>query len=198
MGTGDAPGASGEGEVTRLLAAYRAGDRNAVNQLFSVIYNELHEAAHRQLARGRPGDTLGTTALVNECYLKLVDSAQRSFEDRRHFLAVAAKAMRQIVVDYARRNAALKRGGGLAAASLDPAQLADPGRSEEIVALDEAVTRLAAIDDRLARLVECRFFGGLSVEETAEVLEISPRTVKRDWRKARALLFDSLRDQGLA
>lgn len=198
MGAGEAPDTSGQGEVTRLLAAHRAGDQNAVNRLFSVIYTELHEAAHRQLARGRPGETLGTTALVNECYLKLVASAQRSFEDRRHFLAVAAKAMRQIVVDYARRSAALKRGGGIAAASLDPSDLADPGRSEEIVALDEAVSRLAAIDERLARLVECRFFGGLSVEETAEVLEISPRTVKRDWRKARALLFENMRDQGLA
>jgi RNA polymerase sigma factor (TIGR02999 family) len=198
MGAEEAPGASGEGEVTRLLAAHRAGDRDAVNRLFSVIYTELHDTAHRQLARGRPGETLGTTALVNECYLKLVASAQRSFEDRRHFLAVAAKAMRQIVVDYARRSTALKRGGGVAAASLDPSQLADPGRSEEIVALDEAVSGLAAIDERLARLVECRFFGGLSVEETAEVLEISPRTVKRDWRKARALLFENMRDQGLA
>jgi RNA polymerase sigma factor (TIGR02999 family) len=100
--------------------------------------------------------------------------------------------MRQIVVDYARRSTALKRGGGIAAASLDPSDLADPGRSEEIVALDEAVSRLAAIDERLARLVECRFFGGLSVEETAEVLEISPRTVKRDWRKARAFLHRAI------
>jgi len=196
MGAEESPGASGEGEVTRLLAAHRAGDRDAVNRLFSVIYTELHDAAHRQLGRGRPGDTLGTTALVNECYLKLVASAQRSFEDRRHFLAVAAKAMRQIVVDYARRSTALKRGGGVAAASLDPGQVAQPDRGEEIVALDEAVNRLAEIDERLARLVECRFFGGLSVEETAEVLEISPRTVKRDWRKARALLFDAMRDQG--
>jgi RNA polymerase sigma factor (TIGR02999 family) len=180
--------------VTRLLAAGRAGDRSALEKLFPLIYADLKQVAHRQLARGRPGETLNTTALVHECYIKLAGSAEQSFQDRRHFLAVAARAMRQILVDYARMGLAGKRGGGLKPATLEPETAAVPDRAAELVALDEALTRLADLDARLAQIVELRFFGGLSVEETAEVLELSPRTVKRDWRKARAVLLDAIRE----
>ena len=179
------------GEITQLLAALREGDRGALDRLFPLIYAELHDRAHRQLARRRPGDTLSTTALVHEAYLKLTDSAHQTYQDRTHFFAVASRAMRQILLDYARRMSAAKRGG--LAVSLDPDQLGDPGRAEELIALDEALTRLEALDERLARNVEMRFFGGLSVEETAEALGMSPRTVKRDWRKARAFLFEAIR-----
>jgi RNA polymerase sigma factor (TIGR02999 family) len=180
------------GDITQLLTALRDGDRTALDRLFPLVYAELHDRAHRQLARRRPGDTLSTTALVHEAYLKLTDTAHQSYQDRVHFFAVASRAMRQILVDYARRMTAAKRGGGLAV-SLDPDQLGDPGRAEELIALDEALARLEALDERLARNVEMRFFGGLSVEETAEALGVSPRTVKRDWRKARAFLYEAIR-----
>lgn len=180
------------GDITELLTALRDGDRTALDRLFPLVYAELHDRAHRQLARRRPGDTLSTTALVHEVYLKLTDSAHQSYQDRVHFFAVASRAMRQILVDYARRMTAAKRGGGLAV-SLDPDQLGNPGRAEELLALDEALARLEGLDERLARNVEMRFFGGLSVEETAEALGVSPRTVKRDWRKARAFLFAAIR-----
>jgi RNA polymerase sigma factor (TIGR02999 family) len=181
-----------EGEVTRLLAELRAGDRTALDRLFPLVYGELHGRAHRQLAQRRPGDTLSTTALVHEAYLKLTDSAAQSYNDRIHFFAVASRAMRQILVDYARRKAAEKRGGGRRAISLDHADLASPDRADELIALDDGLHELAALDERLARTVELRFFGGLSVEEAAEVLGTSPRTVKRDWRKARAFLYEAV------
>ena len=182
-----------EGDVTRLLAELRAGDRTALDRLFPVVYRELHGRAQRHLAGHRAGDTLNTTALVHEVYLKLTDSAGQSYNDRIHFFAVASRAMRQILVDHARRKSAEKRGGGLREVSLDPAELGSPDRPEELLALDEALSELARLDERLARTVELRFFGGLSVEETADVLGTSPRTVKRDWRKARAFLFDAVR-----
>ncbi len=185
-----------DGDITQLLAAYRNGDRSALDRLFPVVYDDLRRRAHGQLARRRPGETLSTTALVHEAYLKLSGSAGQTYEDRVHFFAVASRAMRQILVDYARRTAAAKRGGAVAPVSLDPEQLGDPGRADELVALDEALGRLEALDERLARMVEMRFFGGLSVEETAEALGVSPRTVKRDWRKARAVLYDDLREGG--
>lgn len=174
-----------------MLAAYREGERGALDRLFPLVYAELRERAHHQLARRRPGDTLSTTALVNEAYLKLTGSAHQSYNDRVHFFAVASRAMRQILVDYARRTTAAKRGGLVV--SLDPDQLGDPGRAEELVALDEALARLERLDGRLARTVELRFFGGLSVEEAADALGVSPRTVKRDWRRARAFLFEAIR-----
>ncbi len=184
---------SAEADITGLLAALRDGDRSALDRLFPLVYRELHERAHRQLARHRPGDTLSTTALVHEAYLKLTGSAHQSYHDRVHFFAVASRAMRQILVDYARRMTAAKRGGGHAI-SLDADAVADPGRAEELVALDEALERLEALDERLARTVELRFFGGLSVEEAADVLSVSPRTLKRDWRKARAFLYQAIRE----
>ena len=187
------------GDITALLAALRRGDPEAQERLYPLVYAELQARAHGQLARFRAGDTLSTTALVHEAFLKLAASSHQSYEDRIHFFAVASRAMRQILLDYARRAIAAKRGGGGAPVSLDPAALPDPGRPEELVALDEALARLAAIDPRLARIVELRFFGGLSVEETAEAVGTSPRTVKRDWRKARAFLYDTLRtDDGPA
>lgn len=183
-------------DVTELLVAFSAGDRTAMDQLFPLVYQELQACAHRQLARRSPGETLNTTALVHETYLKLTANDRQTYNNRVHFFAVAASAMRQILVDYARRAAAGKRGGGLKELSLDPADLASAERADELVALDEALTELAAADPRLARTVELRFFGGLSVEETAEVLGTSARTVKRDWRKARAYLYDAIRARG--
>ena len=181
-----------DGDITGLLAALRGGDRAALDRLFPLVYRELHDRAHGQLARHRPGDTLSTTALVHEAYLKLTDSAHQTYQDRVHFFAVASRAMRQILVDYARRRMAVKRGGA-PPVTLDPEVVGDPGRPEELVALDEALVRLEALDERLARTVEMRFFGGLSVEETAAALGVSPRTVKRDWRKARAVLYQDIR-----
>lgn len=181
-----------DGDITGLLAALREGDRAALDRLFPLVYRELHDRAHGQLARHRPGDTLSTTALVHEAYLKLTDSAHQTYQDRVHFFAVASRAMRQILVDYARRRMAVKRGGA-PPVTLDPEVVGDPGRPEELVALDEALVRLEALDERLARTVEMRFFGGLSVEETAAALGVSPRTVKRDWRKARAVLYQDIR-----
>ena len=180
-------------DITRLLISLREGSRDALHDLLPLVYDELRAMARRRLS-GQPGDqTLGTTALVHEAYLKLIDQTRLSINDRKHFFAVAAMAMRQIVVDHARRRRALKRGGaGRRRVDLESTELAVDARAEEIVALDEALTRLTALDERLARVVELRFFGGLSVDETAEVLEVDPRTVKRDWRKARALLHQDL------
>lgn len=185
--------APSEGEITALLAAFRDGDRGALDRLLPLVYTDLRERAHYQLARRRPGDTLSTTALVHETYLKLIGSAKQSYADRVHFFAVASRAMRQILVDYARRRTAAKRDGGRAV-SLDAEMVADPQRAQELIALDEALAQLEQLDERLAKTVELRFFGGLSVEETAEALGVSPRTVKRDWRTARAFLFQAVQD----
>jgi RNA polymerase sigma factor (TIGR02999 family) len=180
----------GQGEVTRLLERLRAGDAEALDRVLPLVYEELRAMAHRQLAKGRPGQTLDTTALVHEAYLKLVGARGAGWNDRRHFLAVAATAMRQIVVDHARRRNAQKRGGGVEPSLLDEGRLGLDGRATEILALDQALGRLSQLDERLTRLVELRFFAGLTVEETADALETSERTVKRDWQKARALLHE--------
>lgn len=177
-----------DGEITTLLQALRQGDSGALDRLLPLVYGELRRRAHQQLRRRRPGETLATTALVHEAYLKLSGSAHRNYQDRIHFFAVASRAMRQILVDYARSQAAAKRGAGHRV-DLDPDLLADPGRAEQLLALDDALRELEALDPRLARIVELRFFGGLSVEETGEALDLSPRTVKRDWRRARAFLY---------
>jgi RNA polymerase sigma factor (TIGR02999 family) len=178
----------GQGEVTRLLERLRNGDPGALDRVLPLVYDELRAMAHRQLTRGRPGQTLDTTALVHDAYLKLVDAKAAGWNDRRHFLAVAATAMRQIVVDHARRRGAQKRGGGVEPLLLDESRFGVDARATEILALDQALGRLSRLDERLTRLVELRFFAGLTVEETAGVLETSERTVKRDWQKARALL----------
>jgi RNA polymerase sigma factor (TIGR02999 family) len=185
-------------DITSLLVALRGGDRSALDRLVPLVYQQLHTAAHRQLMRARPGDTLGTTALVHETYLKLADAGAVSPVDRGHFFAVAATAMRQIIVDHARRAGSQKRGGGRTAVSLDRAVIAAPSDPEDFLVLDEALTEFAAIAKRPAQVVELRYFGGLSVEETAEVLGISPRTVKREWQKARAWLYHALTQEGSA
>lgn len=188
------------GEITRLLAAARQGDSTAMDRLMALVYDELRAIAHRQLRRRRPGQTLDTTALVHEAYLKLVDPAGAAWQERRHFFAVAAIAIRHILVDAARRRAARKRGGEVLRITFDELapvhkDLGANADAVEILALDEALTSLAALNERLSRLVELRFFAGLTEEETAEVLGTSERTVRRDWRKARAFLFHALKGQ---
>lgn len=183
------------GEITQMLAAVRQGEDGALDRLLPLVYRELHLLAHRQLNRVGP-HTLSTTALVHEAYLKLVDQNQAQWRDRTHFMAVSAVAMRHILVDYARRRSALKRGGDVQQVVLDELRVGVDTRAAEILALDQALDALSHLEPRLGRLVELRFFGGLTVEETAEVLEISERTVKRDWRKARAFLHRKLSAQG--
>lgn len=192
----DAQGIAGSGQpdITGLLVAWRAGDREAFDRLFPLVYEELRRIAHRQLRREHRDHTLGTTALVHEAYLKLVDQTRAQLTDRAHFFAVAARAMRRILVDYARRHRALKRGRAPARVSLSDAALIAEQRADTLVALDEALTRLAEVDDRLSLVVECRFFGGLTEEETAEALAVTSRTVRRDWAKAKGWLFQALRE----
>jgi RNA polymerase sigma factor (TIGR02999 family) len=186
---------SGHGDITGLLLAWRSGDHEAFDRLFPLVYDELRQIAHRQLGRERPGHTLGTTALVHEAYLKLVDQTRARLTDRVHFFAVAARAMRRILVDYARRHRAIKRGGGAQVRlSLDDPVLSAEQRADALISLDEALTRLAEVDDRVSRVVECRFFGGLTEEETAEALGITARTVRRDWVKAKGWLHHELRE----
>lgn len=182
----------GDPDITAILLAWRAGDQNAADRLFPLVYEELRRIAHRQLGRERPDHTLSTTALVHEAYLKLVDQTRAQLADRAHFFAVAARAMRRILVDYARRYRALKRGGAPARVSLSDAVLVAEQRADTLVALDEALTRLAEVDERLSRVVECRFFGGLTEDETAEALAVTSRTVRRDWVKAKGWLSQAL------
>lgn len=181
-------------DITELLAAVRRGEDGAMDQLFPRVYEQIQAMAHRELRHGRPGDTLDTTALVHEAYLKLVDQSQAQWKDRTHFLSVAALAMRHILVDYARRRSAKKRGGGehhrLRLDMED--EVGVEAQAFEVLMIDQALEALSAVSPRLGKLVELRFFGGLTVEETAEVMETSERTVKRDWRKARAFLFRKL------
>ena len=184
------------GEITRLLISWRGGDRAAFDRLFPLVYDELRLLARRQLRRSGGDATLSTTAVIHEAYLKLVDQSRAAVHDRHHFFSLAARAMRQILVDDARRRGAQKRGGGADPATLDDGAAAAAGRGADLVDVDEALLKLEAADNRLARIVEMRFFGGLSVEETAEALEVSPRTVKRDWQKARAFLYHELARTG--
>ena len=185
---------SSTGEITELLSAARDGDRVAADRLFALVYRELHRIAHLQLGSG--GESLRTTDLVHETYLKMAQGQAAMPRDRGHFFAVAARAMRQILVDHARRRQAQKRGAGLRADLLDDERMGADTRLEEILAVDAALGRLEALDPRLARLVELRFYAGLSVEETATTLAVSDRTVKRDWRKARAFLYRELAEAG--
>lgn len=179
-------------DITERLIAARAGDPGALNALLPAVYDALRAMAHRRLG-SRSGDrTLDTTSLVHETYLRLFDPARADLRDRRHFFAVAAIAMRHIVIDHARRRTAARRGGGAAHVPLDEERIVVDRDAELLLSLDEAVTRLASVSERLARVVELRYFAGLSVEETADVLGVDARTVKRDWRKARALLHESL------
>ena len=185
-------GTDAGGSITGVLARLRAGDRSAAESLYERLYSELRQLARMRLARLRPGQTLNTTALVHETYLKLVDQTGVDWRDRAHFMAVSSQAMRHILVDRARYVGAKKRGGGALQVATDGEGISAPERAAEVLALDEALGRLAALEPKLAQTVELRFFGGLSVDETAEVLGVSPRTVKRNWRKARALLYRDL------
>lgn len=193
---------SAETTVTELLEAVAGGDRGALNELLPLVYDELMSLAHRQRSAWHGDLTLNTTALVHEAWLKLADGKRVPAESRTHFLSVAAKAMRHILCNYARDRRRLKRGGDAQHVTLDPIQariaaldLSD-GQSETLAALDDALRRLEGIAERQARVVECRFFGGLSVEETAAALGISPRSVKRDWSFARAWLAREINTPG--
>jgi RNA polymerase sigma factor (TIGR02999 family) len=191
------PGNSGSGlegqqtEITDLLHDLPERGGEVMERLFPLVYDSLRRIAHRALQAERSDHTLGTTGLVHEAYLKLVDQTRIQYRDRAHFFAIAARAMRQILVDYARHHRARKRGGGRAA-NLDAGEVALDQRAEILLALDEALDRLASLDPRLGQVVECRFFGGLSEEETAEVVGVTTRTVRRDWTKAKGWLREQL------
>ncbi|HKQ74792.1 MAG TPA: sigma-70 family RNA polymerase sigma factor [Blastocatellia bacterium] len=179
------------GELTQLLIAWSQGDARALEQLAPLVYAELRKLAHRYMTRERVGHTLQTTALVHEAFLRLIGSPQESWQNRAHFYAIAAQMMRRILVDCARANSRVKRGGEATRIALEEVDLlgAEPALDLEVIALDEALEKLAEIDPRRSRVVELRFFGGLSVEETAYVLQVAPDTIVRDWRVAKAWLF---------
>jgi RNA polymerase sigma-70 factor (ECF subfamily) len=179
-------------EISQLLRAWSEGDRTALDKLLPLVYDELRRMARRHMDRQQAGHTLQTTALIHEAYLKLIDQKEAHWRNRAHFFGVAAKAMRSILVDYARASHAAKRGGEAVLVSLDEAAVASDERAAELVALDDALASLAAIDRRKCQVVELRYFGGLSVEETAEVLKVSVETVARDWRLARTWLLREL------
>src|SRR5262249_9904633 len=171
-------------EVTQLLHDWSGGDQSALGKLIPLVQPELHHLAHHYMSRERTGHTLQTTALLDEAYLRLVDNAKRDWQNRTHFVAAAAQLMRRIMVDHAREREALKRGGGAVKVSLDEAALVTETRSQELLALDEALERLSAQDPRKSQIVELRYFGGLTVEETAALLKVSQRTVEREWNMA--------------
>ena len=179
----------GDESITDLLVQIRRGDGEAMDRLYPLVYEQLRRIAHRRMRAERPGHTLGTTGLVHETYLRLVDQTRVEWHDRAQFYALAARAMRRVLVDYARRYAALQRGGGLKRVPLGEDVAALTERGETLLALDEALERLAVLNRRLGRVVECRYFAGMTEEETAEVLGVTVRTVQRDWVKARAWLY---------
>ena len=179
---------SPDGDVSTLLQAWSGGDKSALDKLAPIVYDELHRLARHYLRGERTGHSLQATALVNEAYMRLVDYKRMRWENRAHFFAVSAQLMRRILVDHARRHN-LKRGAGLQYVSLDDTAVIGADRGEDLVALDDAIQALARMDPRKAQVVEMRFFGGLSVEETAEVLKVSAVTVMRDWSTARAWLY---------
>ncbi len=175
--------------LTELLADWQQGDQTALNKLTPLVYDELRRIAHRYVQRERDGHTLETTALVNEAYLRLAGQKKIEWQNRAHFFAVTAQVMRHILIDHARRRHYAKHGGDLLQVSLAEAETMSQERASELVALDEALVELAELDPRKTRVVELRYFGGLDLEETAAVLEVSVMTVRRDWRAAKAWLF---------
>ena len=179
--------------VTQLLDQWNHGDREALDKLMPLIYEELRKMAKRYMSRQTPGHTLQTTALIHEAYLRLVKQKEKHFRNRAHFFGVAALAMRHILVDYARERHTAKRGGGARPISLEESALVTQERAAELVAFDDALKELERLSKRQGRVVELRYFGGLSVEETATVLEVSPDTVMRDWRMAKTWLYRALR-----
>ncbi len=176
--------------------AWREGDLGAFDRLMPMVYDELRRLAHRYMRRVPEGQTLQTTALVHEAYLRLVGQGDVDWQNRAHFFAVCAQVMRSLLVDRARSRYAIKRGGGLRQVELEDAGAKSPSQDEKVMALDEALERLAAIDPRKSRIVEMRYFGGMSVEETAQVLDVSPITIKREWSKARAWLYREMQQSG--
>jgi RNA polymerase sigma factor (TIGR02999 family) len=187
----DAPSVSQQ-RVTELLVQWSHGDHAALAELTPLVYGELRRLAHRHMGGERPDHTLQTTALANEAYLRLADQTNPNWQNRAHFFAVAARAMRQILVSYARSNRAQKRGGGAFKIELDEAAILSPEQSQEIVDLHEALERLETLDSRKAQVVELKFFGGLNYEEIAEVLKIARMTVRRDWEFAKLWLYTEL------
>jgi len=183
-------------EVSLLLHAWRGGDKAALDKLMPLVYSELHRLAHRYMVRERADRTLQTTALVNEAYLRLVDLKRIDWQDRAHFFAIAASFMRRTLVDFARSRGYQKRGGDALKVSLDEALFVSPEQGADLVKLDEALSALADFDERKAKVVELRFFGGMTEDETAEVLHVSRETVKRDWRLAKVWLLCELTDGG--
>jgi len=186
----DSPGPA---EITRLLIDWRGGDQAALEQLIPLVHEELRRLARRHMAHERVGHTLQATALVNEAFVRLIDVRQVKWQDRAHFFAMSSRLMRRILVDFARSKGYQKRGGGAQKVSLDEALLVAREPGQDLVALDDALTALAAFDGRKAQVVEMRFFGGLSVEETAEALNVSVDTVMRDWKLAKAWLLRELK-----
>jgi RNA polymerase sigma factor (TIGR02999 family) len=185
--------ASSSNEVTQLLLDWSEGDKAALDKLMPLVYGELRRLAHYYMGRERPGHTLQTTALVNEAYLKLIDQRSVHWQNRAHFFGIASQMMRRILVDHARSRHYVKRGGDARQVSIDEAMLVTPERAAEVVALDDALTVLAGVDRRKSQIVEMRYFGGLSIEETAEVLGVSPGTVMRDWTLAKAWLHREIK-----
>ncbi len=186
---------SSPNDVTRLLVQLTDGDRDVLNELLPLVYNELRQLAAKYLRREREGHTLQPTALVHEAYLRLIDQKQVRWQNRAHFFGIAAQMMRRILVDHARTHNAEKRGGEFQLLSLDENIDVSATPAADLVALDDALNRLAAIDEQKSRIVELRFFGGLSVEETAEVLGVSTPTIKRQWRMAKAWLYGQVQKQ---
>ena len=176
-------------EVTQLLADWGSGDRSALEKLLPLVHSELRRIARRQMSHERPGHTLQATALVNEAYLKLAGQQGLEWQNRAHFFAVAAQVMRHILIDHARAHARDKRGGGAIQVSLNEAVASGGEQAENFLALDEALRTLEQIDPQKGKIVELRYFGGLSIEETADVLNVSPRTVRREWQRAKAWLY---------
>jgi RNA polymerase sigma-70 factor (ECF subfamily) len=175
-------------DITELLVDWGDGNHDALGELIPLVEKELHRMAHQQMRRARPGNTLQTTALINETYIRLVDQNRVAWQNRAHFFGIAASMMRRILLNYIRDQKRLKRGGGDIQVSLSEAMAVSNEKAKEILALEEALTRLAEIDERKARVVELRYFGGLSVDETAEVLKVAKVTVMRDWNMAKAWL----------
>ena len=182
-------------EITRLLNAWSEGDESALEKLMPVVYEELRRLAHRYMNKERVGHTLQTTALVNEAYVRLVDMPNVRWQNRSHFFAISSRLMRRILVDFARSRQYLKRGGKSIHVSLDEAMVLTEEKGQDLVALDDALNALAAVDSRKSKVVEMRFFGGMSVEETAEVLGVSPETIMRDWKTAKVWLLRHLSKQ---
>ena len=179
-------------EISQLLLDWSDGDQKALDKLIPVVYQELHRLAHHYMRRERPGQTFQTTALVDEAYLRLVNYKRMRWQNRTHFFAIAAQVMRRILVEHARSRDSAKRGGGARNVSLEDSAVVSEGRSAEVIAINDALIDLEAWDARKGKIVELRFFGGLNIEETAEVMKISPTTVQREWRAAKAWLHRAL------